>query len=91
MSRLSATATKPWPLFPLGCSPAVMFYAGASKTRPARSRRQYDSTSHWRHQLITLSHTRSWCLNTDAEPTTLAEESTTQLTDLKLNVCSAFE
>jgi len=33
-----------------------------------------------------LSHTRTSCLNTEAEPTTLAEESTTQLTDLKLNL-----
>jgi len=44
-------------------------------------------------QLVMLSHTldHSTHLNTDAEPTTLAEESTTQLTDLKLNLCSVFE
>jgi len=39
--------------------------AGANETRPARGRRQYDSTSRRRHQLVMLSHTldqRIWIL-----------------------------
>jgi len=62
-------ASKPWPLFPLLCRHAVMFWCRCQRdktgTRPPSRRRQYGSTSRRRHQLVMLSHTlyqRVWIL-----------------------------
>jgi len=94
MYQTFSATTKPWLLFPLNHSPATMPWcsdAGTDETRPMHSCQQYDA-SHWRHQFsraVTYTRLTRTRLNVEADLATLAEKSTAQPADLKLNLCCA--